>query len=380
MRTIIFCLFTLFCTCGHAQDTAQPAPETPTDDHAQVRAVVQDYIDGTSFNRPELLESSFDPEISMYFTRNDANWMPAREEYIGFFRGKEVGSPTGRQGSIRLIEVAGDVATAKAEILIPAKKWLFIDYFLLKKIDNRWRIVSKTASSGPTDQHGGRILMAVSNATTYGDSDLPTANHFGEIAAAYDVFIEAGYTVDFVSPEGGSTEVDYLSSVDSITAPYLRDAEFWYRVGHTRRAVDLKAADYQAIYFPGGGAAMFGVADNREIQRLIRDIYESDGAVAAVCHGTAGITNTRLSDGRGFLEGKQLTGFPDALERQTAPYYKTFEFSIDERVAAQGGIFKAGAEMSTGFYVADGRLVTGMDHSATVKVAKEVVRVLEERQ
>ncbi len=368
MRIVLPYLFTLLCSLSlQAQMT----------DHDEIREVVQDYIEGTSFTKPELLESSFDEHISMYFSKRGENWMPTRETYIGFFRDKEVGTPTGRQGNIRLIEVAGDVATAKAEILIPAKQFLFIDYFLLKKIDDRWRIVSKTASSGPTHQHGGRVLMVVSNADRYGDTDITNGNHFGEIASAYRTFVDAGYTVDFTSPEGGQVPVTYLSSIDTTSAPHLRDAEFWYRLGHTYPAADVSAGDYAAIYFPGGGAAMFGIADNKDVQRLIRSIYEAEGAVAAVCHGTAGITNTTLSDGQPLLKGHELTGFPDFRERQDAEYYKTFPFSIDARIAKQGGTLRAEREVNTGFYVVDGQLITGMDHSATVAVAREVVKFLQ---
>ena len=370
MRTLLLCLFTLLCTRASAQTT----------DHDLVRNTVQAYIDGTSFNRPELLESSFGKHISMYFTKRGENWMPTRDEYIGFFRGKEVGSPTGRQGSIRLIEVAGDVATAKAEILIPAKQLLFIDYFLLKKIAGTWRIVSKTASSGPTHQHGGRVLMVVSNADRYGDSEISTGNHFGEIAAAYRTFADAGYTVDFTSPDGGKVPVTYLSSVDTTSAPLLRDPEFWYRLGHTQPTEEVAAGDYAAVYFPGGGAALFGVADDPAVQEIIRKVYEAEGAVAAVCHGTAGITSTNLSDGTPLLRGKQLTGFPDARERKDAPYYATFPFTIDKRVAKQGGNFQSDEPINSGFYLVDGRLVTGMDHSATVAVAKAVIEVLNKEQ
>ena len=345
-------------------------------DHDLVRATVQAYLDGTSYNRADLLEDSFHENISMYFSKRGEHWQPTREEYIGFFRNDKTGQPTGRVGNIRLIEVSGDVATAKAEVLIPAQKWLFIDYFLLKKIEGKWWIVSKTASSGPTIQHGGRILMAVSNANTYGDTDLPTGNHFGEIASAYHEFVEAGFTVDFVSPEGGPVAVNYLYSVDDANGKYLRDAEFWYRLNHTLPASELSAQDYAAIYFPGGGAIMFGVADHPDVQRLIAGIYENNGAVAAVCHGTAGITNVTLSNGEPLLKGKTLTGFPDALEKKDEAYYATFPFTIDGRVSAQGGTLQSKPQLNLGFMVTDGRLVTGMDHSATTAVARKVVEIV----
>jgi len=53
-----------------------------------------------------------------------------------------------------------------------------------------------------------KILFVVSNAYFYGDSDINTGNHFAEIVFAYDVFQEAGYAVDFVSPQGDKYLLD----------------------------------------------------------------------------------------------------------------------------------------------------------------------------
>jgi len=54
-----------------------------------------------------------------------------------------------------------------------------------------------------------KVLFIVSNANSYGDSEIKASNHFAEIVLAYDEFIKAGYTVDFVSPEGGPVPVGF---------------------------------------------------------------------------------------------------------------------------------------------------------------------------
>ncbi len=365
MRYLIFLLFLSFVSL-RAQS-----------DHEQVVAAVNDYLEGTSYNRPDLLERAFHPEISMYFSKNNELWMPSREQYIGFFSKAEPGTFSGRKGNIRLVEVAGDVAMAKAEVLITRNGRLFIDYFLLKRHGGEWKIMSKTASNGPSNQHGDRILIVTSNADRYGDTDLPNANHFGEIVHAYDVFLRAGYTVDFASPEGGVVPVSYINTKDSVDNAYLSDPELWYRLQNTQNVADLSGQDYTGIYFPGGGAAMFGVADNPDVQRLTREVYEKDGMVGAVCHGTAGITSTRLSNGEALVANAEITGFPEALERKDKPYYETFPFSIEGRIRAAGGKFQAAEKLNAGYMVADGRIVTGMDHSTTAKVAGVMVKMLD---
>jgi len=47
-----------------------------------------------------------------------------------------------------------------------------------------------------------KVLFITSNQHTYGTTTINTANHFGEIVFAYDVFVKNGYQVDFVSPKG----------------------------------------------------------------------------------------------------------------------------------------------------------------------------------
>ena len=49
-------------------------------------------------------------------------------------------------GKVISIEVVKDIATAKVEISIPDRKMIFIDLFLLKKIGDKWKIISKTAT------------------------------------------------------------------------------------------------------------------------------------------------------------------------------------------------------------------------------------------
>ena len=39
-----------------------------------------------------------------------------------------------------------DIAMAKVEIAIPKANMVYIDLFLLKKLDGTWKIISKTAT------------------------------------------------------------------------------------------------------------------------------------------------------------------------------------------------------------------------------------------
>ncbi len=224
----------------------------------------------------------------------------------------------------------------------------------------------------------GRILFVVSNATHYGDSDIKAANHFGEIVYAYDEFKQAGFHIDYVSPDGGPIAVGYINS-DTLLQQYLYDQAFMGLLANTKSPDQIRAVDYEAVYYPGGGAAMFGTYDDPKLLKIAADIYESEGIVSAVCHGTAGIANIKLSNGQFLIWDKRVNGFPDIFENKDREYFKQFPFSIEEQVIRNGGMFSYSKDGWDGFLEVDGRLITGQDPTSAALVAREVIKALNDR-
>ena len=99
------------------------------------------------------------------------------------------------------------------------------------------------------------------------------------------------------------------------------------------------------------------------------------GVVAAVCHGTAGLVNLKLSDGRYLVGGKRVSGYPEEFERQDAAYFKEFPFLIRQTVESRGGTFLTSAR-DKGYVVVDGRVVTGQNYLSAKPVAEAVVDIL----
>ena len=223
----------------------------------------------------------------------------------------------------------------------------------------------------------GRILFILSNAHYYGKSDINTANHFSEIVLPYDVLVKAGYTVDFVSPEGGAVPLGYLTTSDDVVKQYIYDGEFMDLLEHTKKPSEINASDYQAVFYGGGGSAMFGVPENEAIQNIAMTVYEKPkGIVSAVCHGTAGIVHLKTQDGKYLVEGKKVNGFPDKFENLEGRYYQEFPFSIEQIIQKRGGDFTFSEKGWDGFFVVDGKLITGQDPTGAAMVATKVVEAL----
>lgn len=228
-----------------------------------------------------------------------------------------------------------------------------------------------------TFKSGDKILFIVSNAHYYGDTDLNAANHFAEIVYPYHKLVNAGYTVDFVSPEGGAIPIGYIQTSDPIIKQYLYDGDFMDLLENTKKPTEIHPKDYQAVYYGGGGAAMFGVPEDKAIQEIVMTIYEQQkGIVSAVCHGSAGLAHLKTKDGQYLVAGKKVNGFPDLFENMEASYYKTFPFSIEKQLQKNGGHFQYSKEGWDGFMVSDGRLITGQDPSAAGLVADKIIELL----
>ncbi|MBL6448137.1 nuclear transport factor 2 family protein [Fulvivirga sp. 29W222] len=342
----------------------------------QIKESLLNYIEGTSYNRRALIDKAFYSEANLYLENQEKGMrvVPV-DTYMDWFKSNQ-GQFNGRVGNILSIDHFNTIATAKAEILIPAKNLRFVDMFLLKKIDNEWKIVSKSASSESSNLTEDRVLFVVSNAHFYGNSELPAGNSFSEIVIAYNTFKEAGYNVDFVSPKGGSIPIAYINTSNDMHKQYLYDLDFMYKLKHTKSPKEVLPENYKAIQYIGGGSAMFGVPENEEVQKIAMSIYEDhNGIISSVCHGTAGIVNLRTKDGEYLVKGKNVNGYPDVYERHDAEYYKEFPFNIQKTIEKHGGAFKF-SPRNTEHVEIHGNLVTGQNYLSSRAVALEIIRKL----
>lgn len=107
---------------------------------------LQNYIHGSSYNELDVLKSAFTENATLYLTTKDGFKRFTPEEYAGFFKNRKKGEFNGRVGKVLSIDIIKDIAIAKVEIVGPERKWVYIDLFLLKKVDKNWQIISKTAT------------------------------------------------------------------------------------------------------------------------------------------------------------------------------------------------------------------------------------------
>jgi putative intracellular protease/amidase len=346
-------------------------------DDEQIRTTLMNYINGTSYNHKDLINKAFYKDANLYLNKNNELWVVPASLYTSWYKDADEGKFFGRTGRILSIDREKDIATAKVEIIIKPRKLRITDLFLLKKLDSGWRIMSKSAAFRDyKETNNDRILFIVSNAHFYGNSDLRTGNSFSEIVNAYHTFTNAGYIVDFVSPEGGAIPLAYINTSSEREKKYLYDNNFMVQLGETKRPNEIDTKNYKAVHYIGGGSSMYGVPENELIQKIVMQIYEEqNGIISSVCHGTAGIVNLKTKDGKYLVDGKRVNGYPDAYERKDSDQYKQFPFSITDLIEKRGGIFKY-SERNIPHVEVDGRLVTGQNYVSSEPVAKKIIELL----
>lgn len=220
-----------------------------------------------------------------------------------------------------------------------------------------------------------KILIGL---TSHGDLAglRPTGYYLAEVAHPWRVFTDAGYAVDLVSTAGGQPPVDGEDLSDPIQRAFTDDPEMRAKTAQTPRFADIDAAQYDAVLFAGGHGTMWDLPDNADVARVIREMYESGGVVAAVCHGPAALVGATLSDGRPLVEGREVSAFTDS-EEQAVGLTEVVPFLLQTRLEELGAKHSSAADFEP-HVVRDQRLVTGQNPASASGVAQSVLAALAE--
>lgn len=214
------------------------------------------------------------------------------------------------------------------------------------------------------------ILMVV---TSHGQIDErhPTGIWLEEVAVPYLLFRQAGFSITIASP------LDGVSPIDPRSLPTETKAKEWAepltRLKHTAFLQDMMAEDFAAVFLPGGHGAMFDLPHNKDLQRLLGEMAETEKIIAAVCHGPAGLVNVRLADGMPLLADRSVTAFTNEEEAEVK-LDSLMPFLLETKLRETGAHFIAAPTWSDHVEV-DGNLVTGQNPQSSASTARAVIEL-----
>ncbi|AUP77385.1 type 1 glutamine amidotransferase domain-containing protein [Flavivirga eckloniae] len=223
----------------------------------------------------------------------------------------------------------------------------------------------------------GKILAVVTSVNTMGAEGKKTGYELTELSRAYYVFQANGFEVDVASPLGGKPRViiddDDMGVFDYA---FLNDSIAQFKTSNTIPTKDVIAEDYEAVYFVGGKGAMFDFPENKAIQSIVRNYYQSNKVVGAVCHGPAALVNVTLDDGTPLLENKMVSSFTNDEELLLIPDAKSlFPFLLQDKLVSQGARFNEGP-MYLEKISHHKNLITGQNPWSTWSLAETMIKQL----
>ena len=222
-----------------------------------------------------------------------------------------------------------------------------------------------------------KILIVLTSHNTLGSTGKPTGFWLEEFTAPYYVFLDAGAEVTVASPKGGQPPIDPKSDDPSgqteSMSRFKRDQAAQAVLAKTVKLADVRAADFDAVFYPGGHGPLWDLAEDRASISLIESFYSDNKPVAAVCHGPAVLRNVKYK-GDALVKGKRVTGFSNS-EEEAVQLTAIVPFLVEDELARLGGLYEKAADWQS-FVVTDGRLVTGQNPASSGAAAQALLALL----
>jgi putative intracellular protease/amidase len=222
-----------------------------------------------------------------------------------------------------------------------------------------------------------KILMVLTSHGQLGNTGRKTGFWLEEFAAPYFVFRDAGVQLTLASPKAGQPPIDPKSDLPEnqteAMARFKKDATAQEALANTVKLADVKAEDFDTVFYPGGHGPMWDLAESPVSIALIESFYNSGKPVAFVCHAP-GVLRHVTYKGTPLVKGKHVTGFTDG-EEEEVQLTKVVPFLVEDELLRLGAVFEKVANWQQ-FSVVDGRLVTGQNPASSTSAAHALLRVV----
>ncbi|TIO50071.1 MAG: hypothetical protein E5X80_26325 [Mesorhizobium sp.] len=224
-----------------------------------------------------------------------------------------------------------------------------------------------------------KILIVTTSHDQLGGTGRQTGLWLEELATPYYALLDSGADITVASIKGGEVPFDARSiKADGNNPPpvqrFLSDDHAMASVRSTPSIDKVRASDYDAIFLPGGHAAMWDLPGNAALADALGQAFDEGRVVAAVCHGAAGLISAKRADGSPIVRDRRVSGFTDA-EEEAEGLTEIMPFLLETRLRELGAHFEKTSNFRP-FAVQDGNLITGQNPMSSAKVAELVLQAV----
>jgi putative intracellular protease/amidase len=223
-----------------------------------------------------------------------------------------------------------------------------------------------------------KIAVILTSHDELGTTGKKTGFWLEEFAAPYYVFKDAGVDLTLASPQGGQPPLDPKSdepgAQTAATERFKQDPAAQQALAHTVRLDTIKAADFDAIFYPGGHGPLWDLAEDKHSIALIEQAYAANKPVAVVCHAPGVLRHVKAPSGEPLVKGQPVTGFTNT-EEEAVQLTNVVPFLVEDMLKENGGTYSKGADWQP-YVVTAGHLITGQNPASSEPAAKELLKQL----
>mgnify|MGYP005754768481 CR=1 FL=1 len=226
-----------------------------------------------------------------------------------------------------------------------------------------------------------KVLFVLTSHDKLGDTGHKTGFWVEEFAAPYYRLADAGVDITIASPKGGQPPIDPKSEAPDAqteaTKRFYQDKDLQQKLSQTKKLSEVRAEDFDAVFYPGGHGPLWDLANDRESIRLIEDFTKQQKPVAAVCHGPAVLAEAKTAGGEPLVKGKKVAGFTNT-EEDAVQLTNIVPFLVEDRLKELGGNYSKAADWQP-YVVTDGLLITGQNPASSEPAAEELLKMLQKK-
>ena len=222
------------------------------------------------------------------------------------------------------------------------------------------------------------VLFVLTSHDKLGNTGEKTGFWIEEFASPYYVLTDKGVEVTLASPAGGQPPIDPTSdkpeNQTEATIGFKADEALQEKLSKTHKLGEVKAEDYDAVFYPGGHGPLWDLAESADSVKLIESFYGLEKPVAFVCHAPAALKNVKNADGEPLVKGKKVTGFTNT-EEELVKLTDVVPFLVEDMLKENGGIYSKAGDFEA-YALEDGLLITGQNPASSEKVAEILLEKL----
>lgn len=223
-----------------------------------------------------------------------------------------------------------------------------------------------------------RILMVLTSHDEMGNTGHKTGFWAEEFAAPYYTFLDAGCEITLATPKGGAAPIDPNSENEDAqtdaTRRFYADDEAGARIANTARLADMRAEDFDTVFYPGGHGPLWDLTDNQDSISLLEDFLRQQKPIASVCHAPTAFLNLKDEQGEFVIKGKKVAGFTNE-EEAAVGLTDVVPHLLEDELKRRGAEYQK-VEAFAPFAVVDGLVITGQNPASSEAVAEKLLDAL----